>query len=162
MYSDYQLDDFLNMNIDKVSFYFMYDRLNELVFNNRLPKCNVIWNNRLTATAGLAYEDNKIEISYKYHSKYPGELLDTMIHEMTHIALPDESHNDTWKAYINDLNSKFPILNLQQFTKYTYWKYLYSCECGNEWKRNRKYTNVKYHCTNCKSTLKLKYTCNHA
>lgn len=163
MYKDWDLDDFLNVEATSMSLYFMYDRLNELVFNNKLPKCKVVWNKRTSKVAGSAWcEDRKIEISYKYHSKYPEELLNTMVHEMTHILYPNDDHSEVWKKGIKKLNDEFPILELQQYSKLRYWKYVYGCDCGKEWKRSSKFRNNKYHCVACKSYLKLKSTCNHA
>lgn len=90
----------------------MFDYYNEVLFDNKLAKHSVKWNNRLTSTLGrITYSKRLIELSYKHHeiNDYK-EMNNTLIHEMIHAFLYQTSkmrgHGKVFKDMCDIINKK--------------------------------------------------------
>ena len=90
----------------------MFDYYNEVLFDNKIVKHSVKWNNRLTRILGrITYSKKLIELSYKYHeiNDYK-EMNNTLIHEMIHAYLYQTSntrgHGRAFKNMCDIMNKK--------------------------------------------------------
>lgn len=83
---------------------------------NKYPVPEVVANNRLWRTAGLAWcEDHRVEFATKFFGKYRHEMLAVIVpHELAHIAdyimhgaqasIIDGGHGKTWQKIMHSCN----------------------------------------------------------
>lgn len=76
------------MNVRAINLDSLFDELNEVYWNGRLPKVPCRWSTRMRAIAGKFWGSRKgpeIVLSVPYHEHYPDQVCDTMKHEMVHV-----------------------------------------------------------------------------
>ncbi|XP_064637751.1 germ cell nuclear acidic protein-like [Lineus longissimus] len=132
----------------------LFDLYSSTVFENKLPDFPIIWNSRLTKTAGYcAYSRERptmvfkcrIELSVKVCDSAE-RLRDTLIHEMCHAAVwllngKKDGHGPIWKTWAqraNMVHSELPIIRrCHSYSVET--KYIYKCsKCGYQIGRHSK------------------------
>lgn len=125
----------------------LFTLFNEKVFGSKL-KLDVVWNKKLTTTAGrYKYTTNSkisyIELSEKVLTS-ADRLRCTLIHEMCHAATwefdKQKGHGSAWKSWAKQANKVFPELPIIEVC-HNYnidYKYTYQCEmCGAKYVQNR-------------------------
>lgn len=119
-----------------------YGRFNENLFNNKLPRIPVVFNNMMIKCAGLTkiYKDfsAKILISTVVCSKQE-DIYNTLLHEMCHVAVfyidnlnNKDYHGDEWLRWVNYINDitelKYGKIT-ESVSRHYNWKYIYRCKC---------------------------------
>ena len=134
-----------------------YDMYNEDVFDNRLPKVPIRLHHHMYLKAGVTHSyynfiqgtktvdmnsvHHKIIISIPCHQENPKALLNTLLHEMCHVAsvhidqvfsFKEDCHGATWQKWTRkafeihpevgelEVTVDLPVLN---------WAYYYKCGC---------------------------------
>lgn len=142
----------------------MYNKYNREVFNNELPTLVAVeWSSKLTVTAGVCKRRvidgqlvNIIQLSISYHDKNPHELIDTLVHEMIHVKLPDNGHDRVFLAEADRINRQFNM-NIGIYAEGDIdYKYLYECSvCSQKYERMRRLNTSKARCGVCRGTIIL-------
>lgn len=142
-----EVDDIRNIDLKN-----HYLHLRSIVFDDEVPKdMKVKWSNRLITTAGkIIYNKRIIKLNTKYHQAHPDEILDTLLHEMTHWNHRNHDIDDFQKKIV-ELNKKYNM-DMGVFMKYKVkrkpnWQY-WCKDCGNEFTLIRKYPE-HYICARC-------------
>jgi len=68
----------------------LYDQLNDRWWKGKLAKVPSRWSTRMHAIAGKFWSSKQgpeIVLSVKYHSYFPGQIEDTLKHEMVHVYI---------------------------------------------------------------------------
>jgi predicted SprT family Zn-dependent metalloprotease len=159
----------------------MFHSLNEKHFNNEIPDISVVWNTRMTTTAGYcrykkstvahvwlkAFEPSKIDLSDKLFRSL-GYDLDkierTMIHEMVHAYLIHK-HNDTghsarFQRMMTDITGEkknhrchnYDVSEVRREARYN----LICHKCGYEHGMTRKPKHSTYKHRGCGGKMTLK------
>ncbi|KAF4686494.1 hypothetical protein FOZ62_006449, partial [Perkinsus olseni] len=130
-----------------------YPRMNEQVFDNRLPKdMDISWNNRMLTTAGVTVFKKgvcRIELSTKVLDR-PLRVCKTLLHEMCHAAqfiLSGElrpPHGPAFKKWAQIASAVFPQYAVTVSHSYEIRaKYSFTCtDCGHKVSRHTKSVNV--------------------
>ncbi|XP_065058722.1 germ cell nuclear acidic protein-like isoform X2 [Rhopilema esculentum] len=148
----------------------LLDLFNETVFENKLPDINIVFNKRMTKTAGFCYyyrnqvtkaRTAKIELAEKVCDSVE-RLRDTMIHEMCHAAAwilngVKCGHGTFWKYWASKAHRAHPdlppISRCHQFDIEC--RFNYRCInpfCGKSYGRHSK--SLKK-CPDCNGSLQL-------
>lgn len=69
----------------------LYNQLNEKHFGGKLPQAAVDWSTRLRIAGNCRPDKRDIRLSVRYHTYYPEEITNTLLHEMLHLVYP--KHN---------------------------------------------------------------------
>lgn len=133
-FADYMGYDFMRKMDEDLKV--LYNRYNELLFDNRLPNLVCVnWSRRLTGAAGhckygkmdfLKYPllvgkaeyAMTIQLSPQYHERFKDRDTpdNTLIHEMIHVLLPDEHHGRKFKDEMNRINRDFPRFDITVYS----------------------------------------------
>ena len=124
-----------------------FDELNEVAFENKLPKDMVLaWSSRLTSTGGFCKNFNanteprsEIQISTKVCDT-PERMRDVLAHEMCHAASfllsgVLDGHGSIWKGWATRVNFAFKLIpKITVFHSYEVKKkFIFKCtKCFNE------------------------------
>ncbi len=65
--------------------YQMFDRLNLLYWDGKLPRVRIAYSKRMFSAGSYTPIHKLIKIGVKYHDIFPEDLTDTLKHEMIHI-----------------------------------------------------------------------------
>ena len=139
----------------------MYNHYNKTLFNNRLPRIvTVCWSNRLTSAAGNCWQGRnigtaKINISTFYHSKYPEDLKNTLVHEMIHVLYPRAKHNQAFVNAMMQINNLDKDLNVTVNSKEAALiRYVYKCtNCGTLYTRANRIDTRTHTCGKCQGQI---------
>ncbi|KAF4754695.1 hypothetical protein FOZ63_030345 [Perkinsus olseni] len=155
--------DFSRMRAELVKEW--YPRINEQVFDNRLPKdMDISWNNRMLTTAGVTVFKKgvcRIELSTKVLDR-PLRVCKTLLHEMCHAAqfiLSGElrpPHGPAFKKWAQIASAVFPQYAVTVSHSYEIRaKYSFTCtDCGHKVSRHTKSVNVyTQRCKRCGGTF---------
>ncbi|KAI6213235.1 hypothetical protein M3Y94_00126800 [Aphelenchoides besseyi] len=145
----------------------IYELLNELVFDGRLPSdMNVEWSKRLLTTAGRFHRsDERIELSVKVLTTTE-RLMNTLLHEQCHAAvwlidhvLAKRSHGAEFKQWGHRAHVKLNgHLTVDTYHNYDIeYKYRFVCTgCQMAIKRHSKSIDVtKVRCKNCRGVFEM-------
>lgn len=131
----------------------LYNDYRKLYFNNRLPKANRItfeWTNNKQSIGSCGKDTINtftIRLSKPYHSFFPDELGDTLLHEMIHLRVSNHSKKfyDEMKR-IQSLGG-----NVHRYTQHSLRDVLagfcFECDCCH--KQSKSFRNIdieKYTC----------------
>jgi len=102
----------------------LFNHFNKVYWANSLPTATIQWNHYIT-NAGRCYkslnsnkEEYEIILSWKYHIRYPSELIVTLKHEMIHINIPD--HDNDFIKECNRIGTRIYSLPFEIPSKYKY------------------------------------------
>ncbi|MCK4301789.1 MAG: SprT-like domain-containing protein [candidate division Zixibacteria bacterium] len=113
----------------------MFDRLNWMYFDGRLPKIQVEYSDRMTSAGSYTPEKRLIRIGRRYHRVFPTEIADTLKHEMIHIR--HFRHNAAFRAEAQRVGASVKAREHQSLRKPP--RYLYVCpDCGREYPRQKR------------------------
>jgi len=73
----------------------LYEQINEKHFAGKLPSARVEWSSRLRIAGNCRPDEREIRLSISYHTHYPEEIINTLIHEMLHLVYP--IHNASFR-----------------------------------------------------------------
>ena len=122
----------------------LFERFNNLYFNGKLKTVKIEYSKRMTCAGLYCPGDKLIKLSTKYHQIFPGEIEDTLKHEMIHIK--HFFHDAAFKAEAKRIGASLkakshPLLRRPP-------KYVYFCRgCGLEYPRQKKM--IRYSCGDC-------------
>lgn len=113
----------------------MFDELNWLYFNGKLPAVTIKYSLRMLSAGSYTPKAKLIKISKRYHEIFPHELVDTLKHEMIHIL-----------HFYHDADFKREAARIGASLKATHHpllhrppKYIYVCpSCHKEYPRRRR------------------------
>ena len=66
----------------------LYEQFNEEHFGGELPSACVEWSSQLHIAGQCRPNQREIRLSVRYHTHYPEEIANTLIHEMLHLIYP--------------------------------------------------------------------------
>ncbi len=140
----------------------MFAQFNFLHFDGEIPAYRIAYNARFSNLAGrITYKPPSIELSPKHLVGKPGELRETLLHEMIHAWLHAKGmppgHTPTFKKKMKELglHSIFHDLGKASPLNESPRRYILRCEkCGMELlRRRRPPPNVV--CARCRTSLAL-------
>lgn len=129
----------------------LYISLNQQHFGGSLPGCRIELSARLTRTAGKIWPRTRlIRLSRSYHELYgPAELSNTILHEMIHLWLFEQSlpsgHTALFRQKLQEvgLDNRLKALPVPPRP----YRYLYRCPtCRYEVQTRRKINSSCGHC----------------
>lgn len=122
----------------------IFNRFNHFYFDGKLKKTKIEYSHRMTCAGSYFPEDGLIKISLKYHELFPGEIEDTLKHEMIHIR--HFYHDHAFKAEAKRIGASLKAKTHPSLQRTP--KFLYVCPgCGLEYPRQKKMQ--KYSCGDC-------------
>jgi len=120
---------------DVAELYRLFERFNWLYFEGKLPQARIEYSNRMRAAGSYTPRKRLIRIGRKYHELFPGEIADTLKHEMIHIR--HFYHNAEFKTEARRLGVAVKARSHPDLQRQP--KYIYVCErCGQEYPRQRR------------------------
>jgi len=145
--------------------YALYDQLRRQYFvvddQYAIPPSadvTIEWSARLTRSAGICYRPaDVIRLSTHYHERYPGEIANTLTHEMIHLVVP--GHGPAFRAWlvrIERLGGHVSRYAQERAKAPAPPRWCYRCRtCGLEWNRRRRYAHQARHhrCGRCGGRL---------
>ncbi len=115
--------------------YRMFERFNWLYFNGKLPRVTIMYSNRMTSAGSYAPHKKLIRIGRKYHEIFPGDIEDTLKHEMIHII--HFRHDVAFKAEAKRIGASVRAKSHPSLRKPP--KYIYECpNCLMEYPRQKR------------------------
>lgn len=143
-------EDLKNLDLKK-----LYYSLKDKYFKNRDMSSfeNVKWNNKFSAIAGRE-KGGLIELSSKYHQKYPDEIVSTLLHEMIHLYI--SGHPDSFYDELDRINN---IAQKEIVTRHSkekaHVRYVGVCPNHDDIDTRAKAPrdNLIYRCNKCKSEI---------
>lgn len=72
-----------------------FARFNQRFFEGELPTAVIRWSSRMRIAGMCDTRKRIISLSRAYHTHYPGDIDDTLKHEMIHLRYP--SHNESFR-----------------------------------------------------------------
>jgi predicted SprT family Zn-dependent metalloprotease len=129
----------------------VFKDLNRQHFEGKLPECRIEISARLTRTAGKIWPRTRlIRLSRSYHQMYgPAELANTILHEMIHLWLHEQSlpsgHTALFRQKLQQvgLDDRLRALPVPPRP----YRYVYSCPtCRTEVQTRRKINSSCGHC----------------
>lgn len=136
--------------------YERYERFNRLYFDNRLPAREAVtieWSHRMTSSAGRCYPQRRlIRLSTHYHTRFPAEVDETLLHEMIHLLVPN--HGPDFYAWMRRIRARGGVVNRYSKERATppRFRWEYTCRrCGAVRRTQRRLAHGgKYHrCRRC-------------
>jgi len=122
----------------------LFNRLNHFYFEGKLEKAQIEYSNRMTCAGSYFPDERLIKISRKYHEIFPGEIEDTLKHEMIHIR--HFYHDSSFKAEAKRIGASLKAKTHPLLLRPP--KFLYVCPgCGLEYPRQKRMH--KYSCGDC-------------
>ncbi len=122
----------------------LFNRLNNFYFDGKLKKANIEYSNRMTCAGSYFPDDRLIKISRRYHEIFPGEIEDTLKHEMIHIK--HFYHDSAFKREALRIGASLKAKSHPLLLRPA--KFLYVCPgCGLEYPRQKRMP--KYSCSDC-------------
>lgn len=113
----------------------MFDRLNWMYFDGRLPRVQVEYSERMTSAGSYTPEKRLIRIGRRYHRVFPAEIADTLKHEMIHIR--HFQHNAAFRAEAQRVGASVRAREHHSLRQPP--RYLYVCpNCGREYPRQKR------------------------
>jgi len=120
---------------DTAELYRMYNRFNWLYFDGKLPTVKIEYSNRMSSAGSYNPDRKLIKIGVKYHQIFPGEIWDTLKHEMIHIV--HFYHNRAFKAVAKRIGASVRAKNHPSLRRKP--RYVYICKnCGTEYPRRKR------------------------
>ncbi len=142
--------------------YRMFDQFNLIYFGGKLPPTVIEYSTRMRSAGSYTPGRRLIRIGRKYHELFPGEISDTLKHEMIHIV--HFRHNAAFKAEAARIGASLKARPHPDLLRPP--KYIYFCpECGREYPRQRRLRMASCgYCTKGKSfdsryKLRLREAC---
>ncbi len=115
--------------------YRLFDRFNWIYFDGKLPQVSMEYSNRMTAAGSYTPQRKLIKIGRKYHELFPGEIKDTLKHEMIHVR--HFIHDAAFKKEAERLGASLRAKGHPQLQRPP--RYLYLCPgCGREYPRQKR------------------------
>ena len=112
----------------------MFDRFNWMYFEGKLPKVRIEYSSRMTSAGSYTPDRKVIKIGRKYHEVFPGELADTLKHEMIHIL--HFRHDRMFKVEANRIGASVRARTHPLLQKSP--RYVYECRhCGRLYPRQK-------------------------
>jgi predicted SprT family Zn-dependent metalloprotease len=113
----------------------LFEQFNNLYFNGSLPPTRIEYSDRLLAAGSYIPSQKTIRIGRKYHVVYPGEVADTLKHEMIHIR--HLYHDAVFKAEAERVGASLRARAHPELRRPP--KYIYVCSsCGREYPRQKR------------------------
>ncbi len=112
-----------------------FERFNWLYFQGKLPKTRIEYSNRMTSAGAYIPAHKLIRIGRKYHDIFPGDIDDTLKHEMIHLI--HFRHDAAFKAEAKRVGASLkakPHPSLRRRPKYVY----VCSNCGLEYPRQKR------------------------
>ena len=133
-----------NLPLQDYDLAILFEHLNGLHWQGRLPAYRCEWSNRMITTWGMCYRGRKlIRISSIFKSRPLEEILALLSHEMIHILY--SGHGKRFRQELNriglqgDIQRHFPELVKWTQTLRRALRYTYICKkCGVQIRRRRK------------------------
>lgn len=114
--------------------YELFDRYNQLFFKGKLPRVTIQYSTRMMNAGSYVPSQKIIRIGRKYHELFPGDVDDTLRHEMIHILNPN--HDAAFKREAKRIGASLKGQSHPDLVRPP--KYVYSCpKCGLEYARHR-------------------------
>ena len=115
--------------------YRMFDVYNWTYFKGKLPRVTIKYSRRMTSAGSYIPGQKLIRIGCKYHEVYPGEITDTLKHEMIHIC--HFKHDAAFKAEARRIGASVKAKSHPSLRKPP--RYIYVCHtCGKQFPRQRR------------------------
>ncbi|HUV31576.1 MAG TPA: SprT-like domain-containing protein [Acidobacteriota bacterium] len=115
--------------------YRLFDRYNWMYFDGKLPRARIEYSKRMSSAGSYTPEEKLIRMGRKYHGVFPGEVSDTLKHEMIHLL--HIQHNDAFKAEAARIGASVRAKAHPSLRKPP--RYIYVCRhCGREYPRQRR------------------------
>jgi predicted SprT family Zn-dependent metalloprotease len=112
----------------------MFRRINQSIFGGRLPQVKVMYSDRMLIAGSYRPDKKEIRIGRKYHTIFPADLEDTLMHEMIHIIYPD--HSRKFKSLARRLGVSLKAREHPELRSAC--RYIYYCPiCGKEYPRRK-------------------------
>jgi len=113
----------------------LFDGFNREYFGGRLTRPRISYSDRMLIAGNFSPLKNEIRIGRKYHEIFPGEIEDTLKHEMIHLICLN--HNRTFKEIAARIGASVRARSHPSLRGS--YKYLYYCpHCGQEYPRRKR------------------------
>lgn len=129
--------------------YRIFDQFNLIYFEGKLPSVRIDYSSRMFSAGSYTPSHKLIKIGRKYHELFPGDLPDTLKHEMIHIR--HFNHDARFKAEAKRIGAtakarSHPSLRRQP-------RFVYECpSCRKQYPRQKRL--VMGACGSCSSNRK--------
>jgi len=134
--------------------YRMFDQFNLIYFEGKLPSVKIDYSNRMFSAGSYTPSLKLIKIGRKYHELFPGDLPDTLKHEMIHIR--HFNHDATFKAEAKRIGAAARARSHPSLRREP--RFIYECpSCRKQYPRQKRL--VLSSCGDCSS--KRKYDKRH-
>lgn len=155
----------------------MFDNLNKKHFNGEVPPVRVVWNGRMTTTAGYCrYRGRKRDIHpyqidlsiqlFRNNNWDGGKIERTLVHEMVHAFLihkyGEKGHTARFQNMMVEITGEYKNhrchnYDVEGLKRTQEKKFFWSCvDCGNNGKRVRPpMPNRNYYCASCRGVVKI-------
>jgi predicted SprT family Zn-dependent metalloprotease len=108
----------------------LFHDLNLKYFDGKLPDVQIEWSTRMKHAGKFITRDRIIRLGRAYHEHYPGDIVDTLKHEMLHLIYP--YHNREFKREAHRIGTSLYAKNYPGMLRGM--KYMYICPgCGTEY-----------------------------
>lgn len=113
----------------------LFERYNWLHFDGRLPLANVEYSSRMTSAGSYAPEKKLIRIGRRYHRLFPGDVRDTLKHEMIHML--HFRHDAAFKREAERIGCSVKAKTHPSLQRPP--RYVYACPaCGRQYPRQKR------------------------
>lgn len=137
----------------------LYDELNQLHFNGKLPTCQLELSSRLTRTAGKIWPKQRLmRLSLPYHQRYGlEELKNTVLHEQIHLWLHEQGlpsgHTPAFRQKLAEVGLADRLHALAM--PHRPYKYIYVCPTCHRQIQTRRH--IKSSCGQCDNVFNPKH-----
>ncbi len=115
--------------------YRQFDLYNLLHFDGRLPRVRIVYSTRMLAAGSCSPSVKEIRIGVQYHQIFPGDIPDTLKHEMIHLI--HFYHDEKFIAKARELGVSIKAKSHPRLRRTP--RYLYACpSCEREYPRQRR------------------------
>jgi predicted SprT family Zn-dependent metalloprotease len=115
--------------------YRRFDYYNVVYFKGRLRRARIEYSKRMTSAGSYTPSQRLIKIGYRYHLVFPGDINDTLKHEMLHIRY--YRHDARFKAEAKRIGCTVKAQSHPSLARPA--KYIYVCPgCGAEYPRQKR------------------------
>jgi predicted Zn-ribbon and HTH transcriptional regulator len=143
---------------DEILLQKLFRHFNKIYWNNLLPEAAVVWSHTMF-TAGKCYVasqgngnmEYEIVLSWRYHLRFPGEIITTLKHEMIHLTVPE--HDERFFKEANRVGTR----TYAHVLTIPWGRYEYRCkQCSFIHYEDR--LNLLLPCPRCTKTSMLEFT----
>jgi len=126
--------------------YRMFDQFNLTYYDGKLPSVKIEYSSRMFSAGSYTPSHKLIKIGRKYHELFPGDISDTLKHEMIHIL--HFNHSAAFKAEAKRIGATSKARSHPSLRKKP--RYIYECpSCRKQYPRQKRM--VMGSCGSCSS-----------